>query len=254
MKKIKSTYGEHVSQFGELHIPETSGPWPVIVSIHGGFWKSKYQLDESNDLAVDLSKRGYAVWNIEYRRVGEIGGGWPGTFLDIIAAVNHLTQLKSLYDLELTKGITLIGHSAGGHLALWASSNDKFTDETIELKVPIEKVISLAEVTDLEHMLLIHNSQKPLTSPVLDFIGGTVEAFQERYNKASPANLLPLRTPQVLIHGMEDRHVPIELSTDYYNKAKAMGDEIEIVKLSGIEHFGVVDPASSAWKSVLQYL
>ena len=144
-------YGDHPSQFGELRIPELPGPKPVVITIHGGFWQSKYGLEENDPLDEDLTSRGYATWNIEYRRVGEDGGGWPGTLMDVIDAVNHLTQIEERFQLDLSR-VVILGHSAGGHLALWlASRMNKVQMDEINrtLLVPIQRVISLAGVSDL---------------------------------------------------------------------------------------------------------
>ncbi|XBO87238.1 alpha/beta hydrolase [Bacillus licheniformis] len=149
--KVKISYGQHHSQYGVLRVPERKEPCPVVVMIHGGFWQSRYDLEENNPIAEDLTSRGYATWNIEYRRVGEDGGGWKGTFNDVIYAINHLSQLKESYHLDLSSAI-VIGHSAGAHLALWlASRTEAESDQTFhKLLVPIKKVISLAGVTDLK--------------------------------------------------------------------------------------------------------
>ncbi|MCY9432464.1 alpha/beta hydrolase [Bacillus haynesii] len=119
--KVKISYGQHHSQYGVLRMLERKEPCPVVVMIHGGFWQSKYDLEENNSIAEDLTGRGYATWNIEYRRVGEDGGGWKGTFNDVIDAINHLSQLKESYHLDLSS-VIVIGHSAGAHLALWLAS------------------------------------------------------------------------------------------------------------------------------------
>ncbi|WP_340372132.1 alpha/beta hydrolase [Peribacillus sp. FSL E2-0218] len=167
-------YGDHPSQFGVLRMPGVSGLSPVVITIHGGFWQSKYGLEENDPLDEDLTRRGYATWNIEYRRVGEDGGGWTGTFIDVIDAVNHLPQLKERFPLDLSR-VVILGHSAGGHLALWLASriNNVQTDEIgSTLLVPIQSVISLAGVSDLRKMWDIHEEQGGV-SHVASFIGGS---------------------------------------------------------------------------------
>ncbi|MFJ7936023.1 alpha/beta hydrolase family protein [Sporosarcina sp. NPDC096371] len=248
-------YGDHPSQFGVLRMPEFSGRCPVIVTIHGGFWQSKYGLEENTPLDEDLTRRGYATWNIEYRRVGEDGGGWPGTFIDVIDAVNHFIQLEERFQLDLSR-VVILGHSAGGHLALWLASrsNKVHMDEIGKtLLIPIRSVISLAGVLDLRRMWEIHE-EKGMISPVASFLEGSPQEVFERYRLASPIELLPLKVEQILIHGELDRHVPVELSIEYYHKAIDKGDKVRLVVLQDVEHFMVIDPSSSAWKSVIDSL
>ena len=248
-------YGDHLSQFGVLRRPTLSGLSPVVITIHGGFWQSKYGLEENTPLDEDLTRRGYATWNIEYRRMGEVGGGWTGTFDDIINAVNHLNQLKERFQLDLSRVIVL-GHSAGGHLALWLASQinkDKMSGIKNTLLIPIQSVISLAGVTDLRQMWKIHED-KGMISPVTSFIGGSPQEVSERYSLASPIELLPLNIEQILIHGELDRHVPVNLSVDYHRRAIELGDKVSLVVLPEAEHFMIIDPSSSAWQSVVNSL
>jgi acetyl esterase/lipase len=243
---IKIAYGNHPSQFGVLRRPEKSESCPVVVSIHGGFWQSKYGLDENDALAEDLAQRGYATWNIEYRRIGEEGGGWPGTFHDVISAVNHLDQLKDTYKLDLSR-VVVIGHSAGGHLALLLGS--MLNQIESPLVVPIKGIISLAGVTDLQKMLEIH-TERGITSPVTAFLGDSLDELPI----ASPIELLPMNVEQVLIHGELDRHVPASLSMEYHRRAMELGDRARLVTLPDAEHFMIVDPSSPVWKAVIDSL
>lgn len=248
-------YGEHPSQFGELRLPNNDKLHPVIVTIHGGFWQSKYDLYENDPICDDLTARGFATWNIEYRRVGENGGGWKGTFNDVIAAVNHLRILKKSYPLDLSN-VVIIGHSAGGQLGLWLASraNDDLRGDKFftELVIPIHKVISLAGVTDLEKMWEIHHEQG-LKSVVADFIGGSPTKVAERYEVTSPIKL-STDIEQVLIHGELDRHVPAQLSKDYYEKMKKSSENINLILLEDVEHFKIIDPNSTAWESVVKHI
>ena len=248
-------YGDHPSQFGVLRMPELSGPIPVVITIHGGFWQSKYGLEENTPLDEDLTRRGYATWNIEYRRVGEDGGGWPGTFIDVIEAVNHLIQLEERFRLDLSR-VVILGHSAGGQLALWLASriNKVKTDELGNtLLIPIRGVISLAGVLALRKMWEIHE-EKGMSSPVASFIGGAPQEVSERYRLASPMELLPLKVEQVLIHGELDRHVPVDLSIEYHRSAIEQGNKVRLIVLPEVEHFKIIDPSSAAWESVIDSL
>lgn len=254
-EQFRIPYGDHSSQFGVLRMPTLSGLSPVVITIHGGFWQSKYGLEENTPLDEDLTRRGYATWNIEYRRMGEVGGGWTGTFDDIINAVNHLNQLKERFQIDLSRVIVL-GHSAGGHLALWLASQinkDQMNGIENALLIPIRSVISLAGVTDLRQMWKIHED-KGMISPVTSFIGGSPQEVSERYSLASPIELLPLNIEQILIHGELDRHVPVDLSVEYHRRALELGDKVSLVVLPDVEHFMVIDPSSSAWQSVINSL
>lgn len=245
-------YGNHQSQFGVLRLPEFPKSCPVVITIHGGFWQSKYNLEENDPIVEDLTRRGYATWNIEYRRVGEEGGGWTGTFNDVIDAVNHLTKIEERFNLDLSHVVAL-GHSAGGHLALWlASQIDKVQNDEIgnNLTVPIQGVISLAGVTNLKNMWEIHE-ERGMHSHVGSFIGGSPQEVPERYTLASPIELLPINVEQILIHGELDGHVPVELSIDYHRMAIKQGGKVSLVVLPEVEHFMIIDPSSSAWRSVV---
>ncbi|PWW32449.1 acetyl esterase/lipase [Cytobacillus oceanisediminis] len=253
--KSKIYYGEHESQFGVLRMPENSYSCPVIVLIHGGFWQARYNLEENNPIADDLTQRGYATWNIEYRRVGEDRGGWTSTFNDVIDAINHLSKIAESNPIDLSK-VIVIGHSAGGHLALWLGSRIKSVSidgPFNKLLVSVQKVISLAGVTDLVKMWEIHE-QKKKKSHVAALLDGSPEEVSERYKLTSPVELLPMKVEQVLIHGELDRHVPVDLSKDYYKYAVEKGENVKLVILPYIEHFKIIEPTSSAWTSVIDLL
>src|SRR5690625_2006803 len=255
MEKIQIQYGNAPSQFGVLRVPGGDSRFPVVVTIHGGFWQSKYNLEENNPIVEDITQRGFATWNIEYRRVGEQGGGWPGTFSDVIQAINYIQVLQHNYPLD-TSNLIILGHSAGGHLALWVASrsiDSKQDDPFKRLEIPIKKVVSLAGVTNLKEMWKIHQEEE-LLSPVSSFMGGTPDEVTHRYHLASPTNLLPLNVDQVLIHGGLDRHVPVSLSKNYYELALEKGENIRLFILPEVEHFKIINPTSEAWKTVIEVL
>jgi len=262
-KRLK--YGPEDLQFGDLYVPNQPGSHPIVILIHGGYWRACYGLELMNGLAEDLARRGYAVWNIEYRRVGDPGGGWPGTFQDVALATDYLRDLAPSYGLDLTK-IVPIGHSAGGHLALWlaarpripsfvenssiAGSQSPDKDEEKASPLALTGTISLAGVVDLEMAWLLHLSN----DAVVELLGGTIDRVPERYIVASPAALLPLRVPQVLIHGTNDDSVPIEVSQAYAKAARSVHDTIRYLELEGVDHFDVIDPHSQAWKITINEL
>lgn len=247
---IRSTYGDNEWHFGELRLPEGDGPHPVALIIHGGFWYAQYGLDLMDKMAEDFTSRGWATWNIEYRRIGHEGGAYPGTLTDVGAAADHLRELAEQYPLDLTNVVS-IGHSAGGHLALWLAGRHRLPlDSELYVATPLalKGVVSLAGVTDLHHMWEV----RLVNSPVVAFLGGTPEQVEERYKQSSPAQLLPLGVPQILVHGTEDDDVPLALSTSYLPLAQAAGDRVELVELLGVEHYKVIDPASEAWPPIVE--
>jgi acetyl esterase/lipase len=259
---VRLAYGPEYLQFGELYLPERAGPYAVIPLIHGGYWRAHYDLTLMHGLAEDLALRGYAAWNIEYRRVGDKGGAWPGTFHDVARSVDYLRVLALRYPLDL-QGVVPIGHSAGGHLAFWLAARQRIAADSPlagssvaaregeqATPLPLAGAISLAGVLDLETAWRLHLSN----DAVVELLGAKFPNAPERYEAASPAAMLPLGVPQVLIHGTSDRQVPIEISRDYAAKAKSLGDPITYLELEDTDHFDVIDPRSTAWKRTVEAL
>jgi acetyl esterase/lipase len=259
---VRLPYGPEYLQYGRLYLPEGVGPHPVIPLIHGGYWRARYDLTLMDGLAEDLARRGYAAWNIEYRRVGDEGGAWPGTFLDVARAVDYIRVLAPRYRLAARR-VVPVGHSAGGHLAFWLAArpripaNSPLAGSSVAARegeqgapLPLAGAISLAGVLDLETAWRLHLSN----NAVVELLGKQWPDAPERYAAASPAALLPLGVPQILIHGTRDRDVPIEISRDYAAKAKALGDPVTYLELEGINHFDVIDPRSTAWDRTVQAL
>ena len=206
-----------------------------------------YGLDQLDELAVILAVQGYAVWNIEYRRVGEPGGGYPGTFQDAIDSLNILNTVKERYSLDLSHVIVL-GHSAGGHLALWLASRSNCTQKDYgetPIKIPIQGVISLAGIPDMEEMWKVNPKY------ISDFMGGTPGEFPERYQYASPIQQLPSGILQILVHGDADEEVPVCMSRKFYEKAISCGDPVELKVFSGCDHFALIAPHSEVWRFVM---
>jgi len=243
-------YGPERLHFGDLRLPETSGPHPVAVVLHGGFWRNRYGLDYMGHVCAALTAEGVATWNVEYRRIGDEGGGWPGTFLDVGLATDYLRDLAPTHDLDLRRVVT-VGHSAGGHLALWLAGRHRIPAGdplAARAPLPIRGVVSLAGVTDPQRAWELGLSD----SVVETFMGGSPERHPERYATASPAELLPLGVAQVLVHGTADENVPFELSRDYQVAAVARGDEATLLALDAAGHFEPVDPRSEAWPLVAE--
>ncbi|WP_376794223.1 alpha/beta hydrolase family protein [Thermogemmatispora sp.] len=249
---IRLSYGPQPLHFGELRLPSSPGPHPVAVLIHGGFWRNPYDLSLMSGLANDLTAHGLATWNIEYRRLGDEGGGWPGTLQDVALAIDALRQLAGSYPLDLERLIT-VGHSAGGELALWLAARPLLARQANgqerwllagESALAVSGAVSLAGVVDLEAGWRRHLGR----DAVAELLGGSPEEVPERYRLASPAALLPLGIPQVLIHGTADDRVPLEISRDYADRARAAGDQLTLLELAGVDHFALIDPGSAAWR------
>ncbi|HLL02074.1 MAG TPA: alpha/beta fold hydrolase [Myxococcaceae bacterium] len=243
-------YGKEPHQFGDLRLPPGPGPHPVVVMVHGGFWRAKYDLEHVGHLCADLTRRGYATWSLEYRRVGNEGGGWPGTFLDIAWGTEFLSTLAQSHPLALAR-VVFLGHSAGGHLALWAAARRRI--------VPHEPlytgghfmprgVVALAGVVDLTRAYELHLSN----DAVVGLLGGTPAQVPERYELGSPAELAPVNIQQILIHGTEDDTVPVSLSTEYHARATELRDAVRLITLPGAGHFEVINPLSREWPQVVE--
>jgi acetyl esterase/lipase len=250
--KQRFVYGQGAQQFAELSLPGGVGHFAVIVLLHGGFWRAPYDLTLMDDLADDLVARGYAVWNIEYRRVGDAGGGWPGTFQDVALATDLLVTLGISHSLNL-KRVVAIGHSAGGHLALWLAARQHLPASEITtgtLPLLLAGVISLAGAVDLEQVWRLRLGNDAAAA----LLGGSPMELPERYQLASPAAQLPLGVPQRLIHGSADDRVPLIVSQDYVKHAVGAGDSVKLLELPGADHFVLIDPGSHAWKRTIEEL
>ncbi|MEV5000730.1 alpha/beta hydrolase family protein [Nocardioides sp. LML1-1-1.1] len=238
---VRHDYGPGPSQYGELHLPEGT-PRGVVVVVHGGFWRSQYDAGSlGTPLARDLARRGWAAWNLEYRRVGPgLGGegGAPATFDDVAAGIDLLATL----DLDTSTVVTL-GHSAGGHLATWAAGRGAHGWSE---QVPVTHVVSQAGVLDLRAAARDYLG----AGAVKDFLGHEPTTADARYD---PAQQLPLGVPVWCVHGTDDANVPLSQSVDYVARAQAAGGTAELVEVAG-DHFVVIDPASPAWARQVEIL
>jgi acetyl esterase/lipase len=194
-------------------------------------------------LAIDLARRGIAAWNIEYRRVGQAGGGWPGTFDDVAAAVDHILELGELDP----RRVVTCGHSAGGHLALWAAARPRLPNGApgSAPRVRARGAVALAAVCDLERAW-----RDDLGGGASSGLVGSFDEVPDRYACASPSALQPIGVPQLIVHGAADEVVPLSQSRDY-----ATGDhQAELIVLQEADHFDVVDPAHASWRAVVERL
>jgi acetyl esterase/lipase len=224
-------YGRDGNQFVDLRMPKSKGPHPLAICVHGGFWRAKYDLRYFGHLCAALTAAGVATANVEYRRVGNAGGGWPGTFADIRAAYQYLTQKSTQYEFDVHRVITL-GHSAGGQLALCLAAHE----------VGVKAVVSLAGVIDLIRAYELHLSN----DAVVEFLGGTPKEAADHYREADPVRLA-IRTRQYLVHGAEDDVVPPAISKDYVTGKVKSKEDAKLVLVEGAGHFEIVDPRSKAW-------
>lgn len=231
---VRLTYGTDPHQFGDLRLPSGKGPFPILMNIHGGYWRAKYDLDHAGPLCEALTAKGLATFNLEYRRVGHEGGGWPGSFEDVAAGYRFLLQLGHRYPLDATR-IVVMGHSAGGHLALWLGA-----------QVPeARRVVSLAGVVDLQRAFDQHLSH----DAVVDFMGGAPADVPERYQNADPMTR-PSSVAQWLIHGLEDDSVSASFSRGYVDLKRTKGEDVHLVEIPRAGHFDLIDPQSPAWAAV----
>jgi acetyl esterase/lipase len=243
-------HGDDPRQFGDLRLPGGEGPHPVVLVVHGGFWRARYDLEHVGHLCADLTRRGYATWSLEYRRVGHPGGAWPGTLEDVARGADFLRTLAASYPLDLGRVVAL-GHSAGGQLALWLAGRARIPPgQPLHAREPLAPrgVVALAGVVDLERAHALRLGE----GIVETFLGGSPSEVPERYRLASPAALAPLGVPQVLVHGAEDDTVPLSLSEDYQARAAALGDAVRLVALPGAGHFEVIDPRAPEWARVVE--
>jgi acetyl esterase/lipase len=240
---VRHRYGDRHQQLGDLYLPASGTPRGTVVVIHGGFWQSMYALDLGAATSADLAKRGWAAWNIEYRRVGD-GGGWPTTFADVAAAVDHVQRLDGVD----TGSLLTLGHSAGGHLAAWAASRDRTTPGGPP-RVEVTGVVPQAGV-----LALARAATSGLGgSAVPGLLGGMPGRLPDRYRLADPLQRLPIGVPVRCVHGTDDTTVPLSQSQAYVDAARAAGDDARLVTVPG-DHFALTDPSTPAWRRTVAVL
>lgn len=249
---LRVPYGRAQQQFAELRLPPGAGPHPVLVLIHGGCWHKAYDLEYFSHLADALTREtGAATWNIEYRRLGDPGAGWPGTMLDVASATDHLRSIAELHHLDLGRVVS-VGHSAGGQLALWLASRNRLEPGSAPYRpnpLPLIGVVGLAPIADLAAYA---NAPGGCNSAVSELLGGSPARQVARYQMSSPRARLPLGVPQWLIQGAEDPIVPTASVRAYAEAARASGDTVELTEIAGAGHFEAALPDTSAWPAVLK--
>jgi acetyl esterase/lipase len=247
--KITATYGADPIDNGELRIPPGKGPFPVAVLIHGGCWDAGTGgRDDMTPLAAALTKSGFATWNIEYRRVGDAGGGWPGTFRDVAAGVDYVRVLAKTQPLDLRR-LVIVGHSSGAHLALWAASR-RTLDASLAGKAPLSPAAvvaidgpgTLAPFVGIDAQVCGHPAIVPL-------MGGTPAEKPAEYKLASPADRLPFGVRQLLVLGELG-----PMMEPYVAAAKASGDRVEALAPKDADHFNILNPGSTQGAEVVDFI
>ncbi len=243
----KIAYGTAASQFGELWLPaaSTKGALPVVVLIHGGCWRANLPGPELlGFLADDLRKQGVAVWSLTYRRLGEVGGGYPGTFQDIATGVAHLNGMARQYNLDLAR-VVVSGHSAGGHLALWVAAQNKVPENSVlknAQSVHFKAVIGIAAIPDLAYYALAgaHACGVNTVDQLVD--SATRTPAGDPFRDTSPSSMLPLGVKQVLVHGANDGIVPPSIGWRYQAQAQEKGEYVKLLNIDNAGHFELIAP------------
>jgi len=245
-------YGAGPLQFGNLRLPKRPGPHPVVLFIHGGCFLSQYSISHVAALEQAFADSGYAVWSIEYRRVGDDGGGWPGTFEDVARAADHLRIVAKQYSLDLRR-VVAAGHSAGADFALWLAARNRIRPESpLRVKKPlaIRAVLALAPAPDLGAL----QAQGVCDHVVDKLMGGSPTTVPERYRDVSPALMIPIGVPQVVIIGGQDRNWGPPGRAYQSAVAAARDTLVRFVDAPDAGHFDVIAPTSTSWGLVMQAL
>jgi acetyl esterase/lipase len=249
------TYGSGPEHIADVRLPPRPAGQPpaqLVVFLHGGFWRAAYDRAHTGPLATALAAAGFAVCVPEFRRTGQRGGGWPGTFDDVATAVDVLPSLvRDAAGGNAISGQPMLlgGHSAGGHLALWAASRHRLPPGTSWHTPPGQArgVVALAAVSDMTACHALRLGQGAARA----LLGGGPGQHPDRYRLADPMRLLPVGCPVRLVHGSADDRVPCGMSRDYLARARAAGDDAALDELPGAGHFDVIDPLSESWPRVL---
>ena len=241
-------YGEDPNHFGDLRLPAGDGPFPVVIAIHGGCYQAQYDLTLLNSFCADLTAAGVATWDLEYRRVGNAGGGWPGTFEDIAQGSDYLRVVAETHPIDLTR-VVAVGHSAGGHFVAWLAARSRLPKESVfysEDPISLLGVVPLAGVMD-SRADVESGVCKEVTPKLL---GGLPSEVPDHYSQVSAIELLPLGMPIRSIIGDQDDPVLIDMVKRYHEKARAAGDDSKLSTVAGAGHFELTTPRSIAWTLV----
>jgi acetyl esterase/lipase len=234
---LRRTYGADPNQFVDVRTPAGNGPHPLVFFIHGGYWRARYDLAHAGHLCHALKTAGLATWNVEYRRVGNPGGGWPGSFEDIRSAYRTLHNGANAggarVDLD---SMCVAGHSAGGQLALCLAAHEP----------SVTRVLSLAGVLDLRRGWELRLSNNAVSA----FLGGSPSEVPDHYREASPAQQSIRGATQKVVHGTDDTEVPYEISRSYAESKQRAGENVELITLAKTGHYEIIDPSSAVWSKI----
>ena len=245
-------YGDDPTQIGHLRVPSGDGPFPVVVLIHGGCWREPFSnLRELGPIGDKLKVEGIATWNIEYRRLPQPGSGWPGTYLDVARGVDHLRKLAGPHHLDLNH-IVIVGHSAGGHLAMWAASRSRLkagSDLYVADAIKPNGVINLAGTMDMS--VNIENMEKGCQAPVVHgMLGGGPTDVPNRYAESSVFKLVPIGVPQVMLWDEHEQFVPRPFARAQVDAATKAGDQAELLIVPGVGHFEIATTREPSWPTL----
>jgi acetyl esterase/lipase len=244
---LTETYGPGPQHVGELRLPSGKGPFPVAILVHGGCWQNKWAMDHFAPLASALTAKGYATWSIEYRRLGDAGAGWPGSFEDWAAAADHVRSLAKRYPLDLKRVIT-VGHSAGALGAVWIAARPNLpAGSPLRGKDPlrIKAAVNMDGPSELKPFAASGRDRQVCGAPVISqFMGGSPAEAPEHYALGDPGERLPLKTPQLVVASA----VLSKADADSFAaKARAAGDPVEILDVTGTGHFDMIAPGTPAY-------
>jgi acetyl esterase/lipase len=239
-------YGSDPSQFGDLHLPAGRRRPGTVVLIHGGWWGPNFGADRLDAAAADLAGRGWVTWNIEYRRL-ELGGGYPSTLEDVAAAIDYLGTLEGVD----RQPVVAVGHSAGGHLAVWAAGRSKLAAGApgAEPGIELTAAISLAGAVDLGSAA----REGIGDGAAIKLMGGGPDEHRQQYAVADPIAQVPIRATIRCVHAKGDDRVPFAQSVSYVAAARAAGQDAQLLEVDG-DHLSVVDTSASAWPVVIDAL
>jgi acetyl esterase/lipase len=244
-------YGPRPEHVVDVRLPASPAPAPLVVVVHGGFWKAAYDRTHAGPQSAGLAAAGYVVATVEYRRVGALGDGWPGTFDDVALMADSVVGLLAVAvpgRIDESR-VCFVGHSAGGHLVAWlaarhrlpASSSWHTAEPLAASVVPLAGVVDLALADELG---LGGDAARSL-------LGGPPRRHPERWAAADPARLLPTGVRTVLVHGTADPVVPVEVARSFAAAARDAGDDVVLHELPGVGHYALIDPLAPAWQRVL---